>query len=274
MPRLLDRRNLSRRTRLYAQRGLRMATGSGLRHPVLFLHLPKCGGTSLAAALYGSVPLHQRIGVIDAVATRRAAALINFGKDDPVLCHEDLANGHLTFALREAQLLTHMAWNTQLVHGHVLYSSRAMNNFDDRWRIVTMMRDPVARTISNYRMAVGAGVIESDVDAWLEGPVGRSMAEVYLRYLSGCNLVPQDQKDRHLCLALEHFERVELVGFIDDQKTFANRFAQSFGPHLTMPRYNVAKGPEVRLTDRQMDQLRFNCAADLEIYAAAEQKFR
>lgn len=274
MSRLLDPAQLGRRTRLYARRSLHTATGGRLKHPVLFLHLPKCGGTSLAAALYGSVPLHHRIGVIDAIATRRAAALMHFGADDPVLCHEDLPHGHLTFALREAQMLTHMAWNTQLIHGHVLWSAQAMAAFGDAWRVVTMMRDPVARAISNYRMAVRAGVIADDVDAWLEGPVGKSMAQVYLRYLSGVNVVPECKAAGHLEIALGNLDRITLVGFIDDQKAFSDRFATIFGPRLSMPRYNVATGPDLSLTPAQLARLKENCAADLTIYAAAEQRFR
>ncbi|MHA3914936.1 hypothetical protein [Halovulum sp. GXIMD14793] len=274
MPRLLDYRHLVRRTRLYARRSLRSATGRGLTHPVLFLHLPKCGGTSLAAALYGAVPLHQRIGVIDAVATRRVAALIHFGQDDPVLCHEDLPNGHLTFDLREGQMLTHMAWRSRLIHGHVLWSDRAMAAFGDQWRVVTMMREPVTRAISNYRMAVRAGVIEDDLDVWLAGPVGKSMAEVYLRYLSGVNVVLPEAQPQHLERALRALDQVALVGFIDDQAAFSDRFAALFGPSLSLPHYNAATGPDLSLTRVQRARLEANCAADLEIFAAAEKRFR
>ena len=177
MSTLPDPARLRRRAELYSRRSWHTLSGRHLAEPCAFVHLPKCGGTSLAAGLYGTVPLHRRIGVIDAPSTRRAAAIAAFGRDDPRLAHEDLEHGHLTFALREQMVLTHMAWETPLIHGHFFVTETLLAHFGDRYRFVTMMRDPVARALSNYRMAVRAGVIAEDLDAWLDGPVGRSMAQ-------------------------------------------------------------------------------------------------
>ena len=116
--------------------------------------------------------------------------MLHAGRDDLLACHEDLAQGHRTFALREGLALTQMALGARLVWGHLLLTHRLAYMAAGRYALVTMMRAPVARALSNYRMAVRAGVIPDDLDAWLDGPVGQSMAQAFLRYLSGRNVVP------------------------------------------------------------------------------------
>ena len=51
------------RSRLYLGRSLR--TVAGLRQPCVFIHVPKCGGTSVSEAIYATVPLHRKIGNLD-----------------------------------------------------------------------------------------------------------------------------------------------------------------------------------------------------------------
>lgn len=267
---LLHPRNL-RRWRVYSGRTRAMI--AGLRHPCLFLHMPKCGGTSLSEALYATVPLHQRVAVLDAVSTRRAASILAFDRDDGALCHDDLEHGHLTFDLRQRLMLAQMAAGAQLIHGHVLYSEAAERHFSNRYRIVTMLRDPVERAISNFSMMAANGYVAPDVDAWLDGPVGRSHATVFLRYLGGQNVVTKDEEPAILTLALQRLERVAVMGFLDDLPGFLTRFADVFGVRPKVHRYNSAAWPRIALSAAQRSRLEQACAADMEIHAAARRQF-
>ncbi len=266
-------REFRRRVRLYGTRALRTVPFRGLRQPCLFLHLPKCGGTSVAAGLYGTVSLTQRVGVIDALATRRAAAIRHFSRDDLNLTHEDLAHGHHTFALREEMLLMHMAWGTRLIHGHVLFSDDAMRHFGKLYKTVTLMRDPYERTLSNYRMAVRNGVIADDIDAWLEGPVGESMARVYLRYLSGRTVIAPGDMVRMEAQARLNLAKLDLVGFLDDLEGFRQGFRQVFGVTPAIPRYNVGSGAPVALSAAQYERLQLLLAPDMRLYAQARRAY-
>ncbi|MEM9048152.1 MAG: hypothetical protein AAGC92_05490 [Pseudomonadota bacterium] len=228
-----------RRLFVYSRRAGRCLTG-GLRHPCLFMHLPKCGGTSLANALYAAVPLHQRIAVLDAVAIRRAAAIGAFGRDDPWLCHEDLAQGHHAVALREQLALTHMAEGARLLHGHLPLSASVLQHVAPHYRIVTLMREPVARSLSNFQMAVRAGLIAPDIDAWLEGPFGRRHATVFLRYLSGSNAVVPADEHAALRRAEAALKRIALIGFLDALPDFVAGFRRQFGVRIAMPHFNAA----------------------------------
>ena len=260
------------RLRLYGGRLRRTVVGPGLAHPCLFMHLPKCGGTSLAEALYAAVPIHRRIGVIDAPSTRRAAAIVNFGRDDPLLCHEDLANGAMTFALREQIMLAHMCWGTTLIHGHVLYTDAFRRHFADRYRVVTIMRDPIERSISNFRMNARVRGMPADVDAWLASPVGVMHATVNLRYLSGRHDAGEDPA-ANLALARDTVDRLALVGFLDNIPKLQRDFADLFGPGLVLRHHNEAKGREVALSAEQRRRLERLCAPDIELYERARARF-
>jgi hypothetical protein len=262
-----------RRARIATGRAGRTAFGQGLAHPCLFLHLPKCGGSSLAEALHATVPLHQRVGVIDAVSTRRAAAVLRFERDDPLLCHEDLEHGGETFALRERILLAHAFWGTRLIHGHVLLSDRVRRHLPVTHRIVTLLRHPVERAISNFRMAAHAGVIPPDPETWLSGPVGRRHATVNLRYLAGRSTVGQAEEAECLALALEALDALALVGFLDRLPRFGAAFADMFGPRIALRRMNRARGAEVSLTRLQRQRLEDLCGPDIVVHDRALARF-
>ncbi|MEM0945714.1 MAG: hypothetical protein AAGI70_17425 [Pseudomonadota bacterium] len=262
----------ARRLRLYGSRLARVVTG-GLRQPCVFLHLPKCGGTSLAEALYACVPLHRRIGLLDAIATRRAASILLSGEDALGPAHEDFADGHRTFELREGMLLTHMAMGCPLIHGHVFWSEAAHTTVGADYGWVTVMRPPAERALSNFRFAVQMGEMSADVEAWLAGPQGRSHAQAALRYLSAQNIVPEEELAAAEARVEAALDRLALVGFTDRMEAFLDRFAAQFGPRPRPRRLNETKGPEITLTPAQRDRLDELCAPDQRLYDLARERF-
>ncbi|WP_170831490.1 sulfotransferase family 2 domain-containing protein [Jannaschia faecimaris] len=247
----------------------RTRPGAAPRHRSVFLHMPKCGGTSLSEAMYATVPLNQRIGVIDAVSTRRTASMLSFGEDSAALCHEDLEHGQLTFDLREKMLLQHMAWDTMLIHGHVLWSTRAERHFGNAYKYVTILRDPVARTVSNFRMMKRNGLLEDDFDAYLEGPVARRHARVYLRYLAGANDIAENEVSDALALAHARLSQMALVGFLDRMDRFLEAYRALFGVRLSPARLNTAPDRPPEHTPAQIERIHALCAPDIAIFEAA-----
>ena len=259
----------SRRAAIMSGRGLKTFTGSRPKHRSVFLHMPKCGGTSLSEAMYATVPFYERIGVIDAIATRRAAGIVHFDRDDPWVCHEDLENGQKVFDLREQMLLQHMAWDTMLIHGHVLWSERAAAHFGDLYKFVTLLRDPVERTVSNMRMAQRAGLVGDDPEAYLQSDVARRQARVFLRYLAGRNDIAEGDLADATALATQRLEKFAVVGFLDRFEAFNARYREIFGVRLAMRRLNAAPDQMPDLDETFLDRIRALCAPDIEIYEAA-----
>lgn len=263
------RERLTRRAAIANGRILRSLPGCAPRHPSLFFHLPKCGGTSLSEAMYATVPLNHRIGVIDAEAARRTASILHFDVDDPQTCHEDGENGQLTFDTREGHLLQHMAWDTMLIHGHVLWSEKAWRHFGDRYKYVTLMRDPVARMMSNFGMAQRNGMVTGDLDSYLTSPIARKHAQVYLRYLCGRNDIPEDDVPAALELAKSRLSRFALIGFLDRTQEFISEYRDMFGVKLHLPRLNAAKGDRPLPEASQRAKIEALCAPDVALFDAA-----
>lgn len=262
-----------RRIRIASGRAWHTLPGMAPKSPSVYLHLPKCGGTSLSEAMYSTVPFQQRIGVIDALSTRRSAAIQNFNLNDANKCHEDFEYGQHTFDFRNGLLLQHMAWDTFLIHGHVLWSEQSDTHFKDKFKFVTLMRDPVARTISNFKMVQRAGLIGEDVDEYLESPVARRQARVYLRYLSGSNDLSDEDTPAATDLAIERLQHFAVIGFLEDLDKFAQNYRAVFGVKLKMARLNAAPKTTANFSDAQLQKFSELCEPDLKIWQAAKSIF-
>lgn len=257
---------LRRRISIAGGRALRTLPNAKPLYPSVFFHMPKCGGTSLSEAMYATVPFNHRIGVIDAVSTRRATAMLNFGRDEARLCHEDLDAGQDVFDFREGMMLQHMAWDTMLIHGHLQWSQTADMHFGERFKYVTLLRDPLDRMISNYRMSQRTGVWDADTDAYLESPLARRHAQVFLRYLSGRNNISDDEVPEATDLAKSRLERFAVVGFLDHTNVFCRRYKSIFGVTLRMTKLNVADRRKPAYNHGQMRRFEELCLPDRAIY--------
>lgn len=271
MPQLSER--TMRRLRVYSGRLARSGPMPGARHKSFFMHMPKCGGTSLSEAMYATVPITRRVAVIDAVSTRRAAAIWHRGVDDPTLFHEDLGEASHLFVMREQMLLQHMAWGSWLIHGHVLYSERAWRHFGEAYKYVTLLRDPVERMVSNWAMAARAGVVPKDLDRYLDMPAARSHAQVYLRYLSGQTMVPEGEMRCAMERAETRLARFDLVGFLDDLPRFRREYRALFGVSLAIGVSNAAPRPHPELTRAQRAQIELLTGPDRILYEKAREIF-
>ncbi|WP_324753944.1 hypothetical protein [Roseovarius sp. Pro17] len=232
-----------------------MASGS-LTHPCFFMHVPKCGGTSVAEALYATVPISERVGVIDANATRRATAIIEGGKNEKLLYHDDLATGTSVFELREKLLLMHMAWGTQLIHGHVLFSDMADRHFGSTYKYVTLLRDPVSRLVSNYNGSVAHGLTTVPFKEYLETDIARYHALTALRYFSGQHLIHPGSEGEAVEVALDVAKKFAVIGYLDDLDKFCADFGEVFGRKPRIFHYNKRSEGAYRPDDSELARCR------------------
>lgn len=258
-----------RRSRVYRGRVARMMTQAKLRHPCVFMHVPKCGGTSLSEGLYSLVPLNLKIGILDSPSIRRAMALHHFDRDEDRTFHDEGDEVATISDFRERLLLMHLAHECHLIHGHFLFSETAYRHFGDRYKFVTILRDPIARTVSSYRMAVRTEHFQGDFDAFLESAKGRRMALHNLRYFSGIPDVAAGDEAVALEKAKTNLALFSVVGFIEDQSGFLERFRDVFGRAPSLGHYNRARENRLEITADQRKRLEALCGPDLEIDALA-----
>ncbi|WGH78921.1 sulfotransferase family 2 domain-containing protein [Jannaschia ovalis] len=266
MRNLPTRDRLIQRARLYGGRTVRSLLRAPLGHKCVFLHMPKCGGTSVAEGLYATVPLEDRIGVLSSQAIRRGISFLHLGREDAAAFHDEGAQAEAMARFREQLVLMHMAQDAALIHGHFLLTDpiRAMARARG-YRFVTILRDPVARTISNFRMARRNSVFAGDFDAFLDSAMGRRMAQHGLRFLAGQATIAPGAEAQALAAAKRNLAEFEVVGFLDDLDGFAQAFASGFGNRPRFAHYNRAPDAVFRLSPAQRDRLTALCAPDIAL---------
>lgn len=261
-----------RRFKIYLPRLRRMVLGQQLQFCCCYMHIPKSGGSSVHEALRAVVPFNQQIGAIDAISTRRAAGVIYAGKNDITTVHEDGPRCSELFLLREHQLMTYMADKMPLVYGHFLFSEKVDKYFGSSYKYVTVLRDPVARVISNYRSAKFAKFITHDFDSYLDSDVACRHAQVNLRYFSGIADISSEDCSKVLERAKHNLEKFSVIGFVDELDTFTLKFREQFGVRPKIFHYNSAKGDRLSLTDQQFQKIEKLCRYDKELYEIARNK--
>ena len=273
MPKFTFSASNLRRRRAYLGRIQRMLLGRTLKHRCCFMHVPKCGGTSLTQALAATIPMDQHVGNIEAISSRRAVSLIEADTDSYSLYYEDGPNSADLFAFREQLLIYLMSRKMTLITGHFLFSERAYRHFGDEYKYVSMLRDPVDRIVSNYTSALQVGYIDMDFDSYLESDVARRHALLNLRYFSGCPEIPRGEENNYLDRAREVIGRFSLVGFLDDLSGFERRYADVFGERLRVRKYNEAKRPKPSLSRKQIAKVEEISTPDLELHEYARSLF-
>ncbi len=253
------------RSRLYTGRSLSSIPGRGLHKPCVFMHVPKCGGTSVSEALYATVPLYRKIGILDSPSIRRALAIQHTNNDD-LSYHDEGANAETTTKFREALVLVHMAHQATLIHGHFLWSEAAWEHFGRHYQFVTILRHPVDRTISNFKMDKRTGTFTGTFDEFLASQEGRRKALHKLRYFSGITDIQLGEEQHAMTIAKRNIQRFALIGFLERLPEFCSEFSAMFGPRPRIPHYNKAENRESILSPDQMERLQLMCQPDIELY--------
>jgi len=256
-----------RRFRTYSRRAV-STLQAGLKHPCFYMHVPKCGGTSVAEGLYATVPMSKRIGVVDANATRRATAMMEADDDQLHLYHDDLPNGDAVFRMREEMLLTHMAWKTSLIHGHILFSAKADKHFGDTYKYVTLLREPVARLVSNYNGSVSHGLTKTDFKTYLGTDVARSHALTTLRYFTGQHDIAIGQEQQAVEAALNTADKFAVIGFLDKLDGFCADYDTVFGRKPVIHHYNTRTSGAYQPTSQELELARELLEPELRFWDA------
>jgi len=252
-----------------------------LKENIVFVHVPKCGGNSIASAIHDRYKTFSPRGSrglvnINAAASLKAAKTF-YGS-------EPLENDYRD-VLQCRELLLGYILNlddTRLVSGHICFSRLYYEEFKSKYTFITVLRDPVKRWISaffyNKYRDEGDWKIKGDISEYLKTKRARANGYEYVKKFLGevgpdIDYTTEDAIEN----AKGNLEKFEIVGRLEDIEGFKKKFKNRFGVELRIGKKNA--GPKSSnfvksmITEEIEERIRELCKPDMAIYQHAVDNF-
>ncbi len=238
---------------------------------IVYHHIPKCGGMSIAAGIGVSYfPLQVlRFG----------------GKRFPGHLNARAASGACEalgldrYSFRR-QLLEYylLSDKSPYIFGHYPFSRSAYDRHKDEWAFVILFRDPVKRWYSEYfwnrYKDHDYAKTELDMEAYLESEQGKADTRSFLNFLVEAEDSAALASDVEVKQALENLACFDVLGTLEDLCQFKDSLKKRFGYAPFIPRRNKSPAPKQAFVKAEPGsafdlKLRQFLEADIEIYQAA-----
>lgn len=230
---------------------------------IAFLHVPKCGGSSLTAALSkhyypGRTTRRRNVEHLNGIASEYAVSITQVPQ-------MTLKRAFLAYTLA--------ATPARLITGHFAFSRPVHEAYKDRWDFISLLREPVARWLSNYSYNLGQDTIfgiDAPLEEFVSSERAASLGTMITRTFGEVNTAAEAHDRGTIQSAITALRDLALLGRLEDLADFSATFEARYGRRLEIPRVRVTDAKKrVRPADLSPElQARIAelCAPDLEVY--------
>ena len=233
---------------------------------VVFHHVPKCGGTSVGRALRMRY-LSSQATVKPEPSFRAFQAFTGRSDTDRLMFEVN--------DLRKQMLLYLMYDDVRCISAHVPFCSTARQEFQDTYKFITLLREPVSRFLSHYNwnrnrpQAHGHIALEFDdfLDTHRANVMGTEFVEIFADLPVDADLRTPEAIDR----AVGHLQGLDIIGRLDDLDGFVRDIRKTVGVRLRVGHKNMTSREANRvsrgsLSQEQLDRVQEICAPDIEVW--------
>jgi len=252
-----------------------------LNENIFYLHIPKCGGTSIRHAIRKfyltlNIRKDKYLVELDSVATLNVIKMIN-----KTNCPHNTTNDYPIMKLRENLLLYFMSQgNKKFIDGHFTFSDIAYREFGKKFAFITILRHPVKRWISSYFYNKSKNThfkLEDDIAIYLKSHFGKSQGYECVKFLVGPVSEIDYKSQPTIDLAKKNLDKFTVVGCLEYQEIFLKQFENRFGVRLKLEKINQNPVKESArnfvITEEIEEKIKEICRPDLEIYQYAINNF-
>ena len=231
---------------------------------ICYLHVAKCGGTSVIDAIKKQYWFRDRLLKKKIVNLNAGASLI--GSE---IFKEDL------FAYREKLLIYFLSLGSAgFVSGHFAFSNLAMSHFKDEWNFITILRHPVDRWFSHYFFnrykKSNHFKTKLSLDEYVDSDDGKSLGSFYHKLFYGRCDGGNVNSDESYLKVIGNINELACVGLTEHMDIFCRDFNQCFGVKLKIETKNKNPLPKQDrsnlITDSIREKVEKICEPDLKIY--------
>lgn len=217
---------------------------------VLFLHVPKSGGTSLSHTMRATFPLS--FFKLSEEASREASP--------------DMRGGDwMDFKKRLAAYHAHLG--KHYIQGHFPITKEDLDAHFSEYAPITLLRSPIDRIISIYYF--DERLRSMSPGEFLDSERGFIESHVLCHFFGGLGFELRGELEEARDNAIETLSRFDVVGILERQAEFAENVRNKLGINIVLPKRNVGVERKKRskgFSEEEMSKLTEMTKYDQEIY--------